>query len=77
MTETIVVFLIAGVAFVLSARWLYRTLAGKAEGCGCGESGCRSVPSSSRGDDAYYCKEGTRNPEENALKSTLGCRFIQ
>ncbi len=57
MTDTIVVFLIAGVAFVLSARWFYRTLAGKSEGCGCGESGCPSKASSSRGDDAYCCKE--------------------
>jgi hypothetical protein len=57
MTETIVVLLIAAVAFALSARWFYRTLAGKSEGCRCGESGCPSMASSCRGDDAHYCKE--------------------
>jgi hypothetical protein len=57
MTETIVVLLIAGVAFVLSARWFYRTLAGKSESCGCGESGCPREASTCTGDDAHYCKE--------------------
>ena len=57
MTDTIAVFLIAGVALVLSARWFYRTLVGKSESCGCGESGCPSKASGCRGDDAYYCKE--------------------
>lgn len=57
MTDTIVVLLIAGVALVLSARWFYRTIAGKSEGCGCGESVCPRKASTSTGDDAYPCKE--------------------
>jgi hypothetical protein len=38
MAETIVVLIIAGIACTLSARWFYRTIAGRSEGCGCGES---------------------------------------
>ena len=45
MAETIVVFLIAGIAFVVSVRWFYRTVAGKSEGCGCGENSCPTISS--------------------------------
>jgi hypothetical protein len=45
MTENILVFLIAGIAFLMSARWLYHTLAGKSEGCGCGENSCPTAAS--------------------------------
>ena len=38
MAETIVVLLIAAIAFVFSVRWFYQTVAGKSEGCGCNES---------------------------------------
>jgi len=57
MTETIVVFLIVAVAFALSARWFYRTLAGKAEGCGCGENSCPTAASGDSIKDANCCKE--------------------
>jgi hypothetical protein len=47
MTETIIVFIIAGVAFALSARWVYRIVAGRSEGCGCGENcGTAATPGS-------------------------------
>ncbi len=45
MAETIVVFLIAGIALVVSVRWFYRTVAGKSEGCGCSESPCPTISS--------------------------------
>ena len=57
MTDTIVVLLIATVAFVLSLRWFYRTLAGKSEGCGCGDSGCPTMASTNSGDEKKHCKE--------------------
>ncbi|UCG20678.1 MAG: hypothetical protein JSU80_13315 [Deltaproteobacteria bacterium] len=57
MTETILIFIIAGAAFALSARWFYRTVAGKPEGCGCGESGCATRASTNRVNDKNYCEE--------------------
>ncbi|MGD8877947.1 MAG: hypothetical protein PVH75_09350 [Syntrophobacterales bacterium] len=57
MAESIVVFIIAGVALALSARWFYRTLAEKSEGCGCGERSCPTMAPSNRADDSNYCKE--------------------
>jgi len=56
MTETILIFIIAGAAFALSARWFYRTLAGKSEGCGCGENSCPSVESSGSIKDVDCCQ---------------------
>jgi hypothetical protein len=43
MSETIIVFIIAGIALALSVRWFYRTVAGKSEGCGCSESSCPTI----------------------------------
>jgi hypothetical protein len=42
MTETIVIYLIGGIAFVLAARWIYQTAAGKkgTSGCGCDRGSC-------------------------------------
>ena len=45
MAETIIVFIIAGIALALSIRWFYQTVAGKSEGCGCGENSCPSISS--------------------------------
>lgn len=56
MTETIVVLLIATVAFALSLRWFYRTLAGKSEGCGCGETSCSETRSCDTIRDTNCCK---------------------
>ncbi|MEJ2430248.1 MAG: hypothetical protein P8075_15220 [Deltaproteobacteria bacterium] len=55
MTETIIVFIIAGVAFALSARWLYRIVAGRSEGCGCGEN-CGSAAASGDGIKDEKCR---------------------
>ncbi len=57
MTETIIIFLIVAVAFAISARWFYRTLAGKSEGCGCGENSCPGAASCDSIKEANYCKE--------------------
>jgi hypothetical protein len=42
MTETIAIYLIGGIAFVLAARWIYLTAAGKkgTSGCGCDRGSC-------------------------------------
>jgi hypothetical protein len=42
MTETIAIYLIGGIAFVLAARWVYQTAAGRKEtsGCGCHRGSC-------------------------------------
>jgi hypothetical protein len=56
MTDTIVIVLIATVAFVLSLRWFYRTLAGKSEGCGCGESSCSEATSGDTSRDTHCCE---------------------
>ena len=42
MTETIAIYLIGGIAFVLAARWIYQTAAGRKEtgGCGCDRGSC-------------------------------------
>jgi uncharacterized membrane-anchored protein len=45
MSETIIVFVIAGIALALSVRWFYRTVADKSEGCGCSESSCPTISS--------------------------------
>jgi hypothetical protein len=57
MSETIIVFIIVGIALALSVRWFYRTVAGKSEGCGCGDSGCATRASSNRVNEGNYCKE--------------------
>jgi hypothetical protein len=54
MSETIIVFIIAGIALALSVRWFYRTIVGKSEGCGCGENSCPSILS---------CDAITNNPD--------------
>jgi hypothetical protein len=56
MKDTIVVLLVATVAFVLSLRWVYRTLAGKSAGCGCGENSCSEATSSDTIRDTHCCK---------------------
>ena len=35
MAETIIVYIVVGLALFLAARWIYRTASGKKEGCGC------------------------------------------
>ena len=47
MTETIAIYLIGGIAFVLAARWIYETAAGRKEtsGCGCDRRSCPSIES--------------------------------
>jgi hypothetical protein len=47
MTETIAIYLIGGIAFVLAARWIYQTAAGRKEtsGCGCDSGSCPSTES--------------------------------
>ncbi|MCG6980196.1 MAG: hypothetical protein LJE88_02195 [Deltaproteobacteria bacterium] len=42
MTETIIIYLIGGIAFFLAARWIYQTAAGrkKTSGCGCSSGSC-------------------------------------
>jgi len=40
MTETIAIYLIGGVAFVLAARWIYQTDAGRKETSGCDGGSC-------------------------------------
>jgi len=42
MAETIAIYLIGGIAFVLAARWIYQTAAGRKEtgGCGCSGGSC-------------------------------------
>ena len=57
MAETIVVFLIAGIALVVSVRWFYRTVAGKSEGCGCSESSCPTISSCDTSNSSDHCKE--------------------
>jgi hypothetical protein len=58
MAETIIVFLIAGIAFVISVRWFYQTIAGKSEGCGCSESSCPTISSCDAATGkAQHCKE--------------------
>jgi hypothetical protein len=47
MLQTSIVYLIAGIALVLSARWIYRTASGKEDECGCGcDAGSWSAPES-------------------------------
>ena len=47
MTETIAIYLIGGIAFVLAARWIYETAAGRKEtsGCGCDRGSCPATES--------------------------------
>ncbi len=47
MTETIAVYLIVGIALVLSARWIYQTVAGRKQtnGCGCDRGSCPATES--------------------------------
>ncbi len=54
MAETVIVLVIGGIALALSARWIYRTIAGKSEGCGCADSSCQEIASS----DTAGNKEG-------------------
>ena len=42
MVENLIVGVLVGGALVLAGRSLYRTLAGKNDGCGCGNSCLRS-----------------------------------
>lgn len=42
MGETIIVVLIVAAVAVMAGRFLYRTLTGKSEGCGC-RGGCSSA----------------------------------
>ncbi|NOR10313.1 MAG: hypothetical protein GQ541_02345 [Desulfovibrionaceae bacterium] len=57
MSETIIVFIIAGIALALSVRWFYRTVAGKSEGCGCGENSCPSISSCDASANSSDCCE--------------------
>jgi|GEM_PF-2008623 len=58
MSETIIVFVIAGIALALSVRWFYRTVAGKSEGCGCSESSCPTISScDATSSPDNHCKE--------------------
>ena len=57
MSETIIVFVIAGIALALSVRWFYRTVAGKSEGCGCSESPCPTISSCDATRSPDHCKE--------------------
>jgi hypothetical protein len=58
MAETIVVFLIAGIAVMIAVRWFYRTVAGKSEGCGCSQSACPNISSCDAASSSNnHCKE--------------------
>jgi len=57
MSETIIVFIIAGIALALSVRWFYRTVAGKSEGCGCGENSCPSISSCDTSNSSDCCEK--------------------
>jgi len=55
MLETVLVYVIAGCALALSARWVYRTIAGKSAGCGCTDTTCPSTGSSDATDEVNCC----------------------
>jgi hypothetical protein len=58
MSETLVVLVIAGIALALSVRWFYRTVAGKSQGCGCGENSCPNISSCDAAiSNPDHCKE--------------------
>ncbi|MDH3851807.1 MAG: hypothetical protein OEV09_12200 [Deltaproteobacteria bacterium] len=57
MSETIIVYIIAGIALALSGRWFYRTVAGKSEGCGCSENSCPTTSSCDASNSSDCCEK--------------------
>lgn len=54
--ETLIVWVIIGIAALATGRALYRALSGKAPSCGCGSS-CNTCPTASSRDDTRTCME--------------------
>ena len=63
MTEKIVIALIIGAAVLLAARFLYRTLTGKGEGC-------TSCPGCGGGSDTETTCSGTALRDPDAAKDS-------
>ena len=57
MLERVLVYIIAGCALALSARWVYRTVSGKSAGCGCADTSCPSTASCEPTDEVDCCED--------------------